>query len=621
MGVEVLSNGSVIEIIETATEVVEVDQDLNVVGIPGGGNTGQILAKTGDGDYAVGWSTTKEILTADRTYYLRPDGNDANTGLSNTSGGAWLTLQHAWDWVAHNVDLNGYQVTFQLADGTYSGIFCGYGDIGINNGPVYIKGNLSDVNAVTIVADAGPYPPYDYAIAVYSMYSVSSIYLLNVTIHGPTPQVYGINAENGNFVCVGFDEDFNYYDTKFTGQFYSAISVWNTSSVILYGNNLYLSPTGTWTRFAAGSRSNLDIEPNNFIITSPLTVSDSLITAYVSCTVFFWYSSTSGSVIGKKYNLSQGSILVTLDVTVPGSVAGTTDTLISSLDSITNASLDSSNDLVRIWDASASSDKKITYAELLSGRVSGPASATDKAIVRYDGTTGKLVQNSGISITDNAELLYSGMGFISAINGRLYVNAAGVDNFSGASNYIESRNALGIKLGTNNADNFIFTDNLFEQRRGTSPQTIRIYNTYTDGSNYERGFIGWSSGDLVVGVTSAGTGTNRNMILRPGNGTLQIGDSVAGASIAIYGTGRQINFWNSGGGIRATISNPSGETGILDISNGLSAGCAIQLQEMTAPAASATNGVRIYAEDNGSGKTRLMAKFATGAAQQIAIEP
>jgi hypothetical protein len=31
--------------------------------------------------------------------------------------------------------------------------------------------------------------------------------------------------------------------------------------------------------------------------------------------------------------------------------------------------------------------------------------------------------------------------------------------------------------------------------------------------------------------------------------------------------------------------------------------------------------VRIYAEDNGSGKTRLMAKFPTGAAVQIAIEP
>lgn len=51
------------------------------------------------------------------------------------------------------------------------------------------------------------------------------------------------------------------------------------------------------------------------------------------------------------------------------------------------------------------------------------------------------------------------------------------------------------------------------------------------------------------------------------------------------------------------------------------AGSYHEMAEMTAPAAPAANGVRIYAEDNGSGKTRLMARFATGAAVQIAIEP
>lgn len=47
----------------------------------------------------------------------------------------------------------------------------------------------------------------------------------------------------------------------------------------------------------------------------------------------------------------------------------------------------------------------------------------------------------------------------------------------------------------------------------------------------------------------------------------------------------------------------------------------IETVEMTAPAAPAANGVRIYAEDNGSGKTRLMALFSSGAAQQLAIQP
>jgi hypothetical protein len=61
--------------------------------------------------------------------------------------------------------------------------------------------------------------------------------------------------------------------------------------------------------------------------------------------------------------------------------------------------------------------------------------------------------------------------------------------------------------------------------------------------------------------------------------------------------------------------------GILGVRNGSTGGAAISMVEQTAPSAPSTNGVYIYAEDNGSGKTRLMALFATGAAQQIAIEP
>lgn len=52
-----------------------------------------------------------------------------------------------------------------------------------------------------------------------------------------------------------------------------------------------------------------------------------------------------------------------------------------------------------------------------------------------------------------------------------------------------------------------------------------------------------------------------------------------------------------------------------------SAGASFELREMTAPSAPAANFVRLYAQDNGAGKTQLMARFATGAAQQVAIEP
>jgi hypothetical protein len=46
----------------------------------------------------------------------------------------------------------------------------------------------------------------------------------------------------------------------------------------------------------------------------------------------------------------------------------------------------------------------------------------------------------------------------------------------------------------------------------------------------------------------------------------------------------------------------------------------LAIAEMTAPAAGAANTARIFAVDNGAGKTQLMVQFATGAAQQISIE-
>jgi hypothetical protein len=49
------------------------------------------------------------------------------------------------------------------------------------------------------------------------------------------------------------------------------------------------------------------------------------------------------------------------------------------------------------------------------------------------------------------------------------------------------------------------------QRNGTNAQTYRLYNTFTDASNYERGFLRWSSNVFEVGPEAAGTGTARPM--------------------------------------------------------------------------------------------------------------
>ena len=50
---------------------------------------------------------------------------------------------------------------------------------------------------------------------------------------------------------------------------------------------------------------------------------------------------------------------------------------------------------------------------------------------------------------------------------------------------------------------------ILEQRSAATAQTFRIYNTFTDASNHERGFMRWSSNVLQIGTEKAGTGSAR----------------------------------------------------------------------------------------------------------------
>jgi hypothetical protein len=109
-------------------------------------------------------SGTREVQTADRTYYVRTDGSDSNDGSANTSGAAFLTIQKAIDTIA-GLDCKTFNMTVSIADGTYTGAitlksYLGSGTLTIT-GNTTTPGNVlistTSANAITATAAHGTF--------------------------------------------------------------------------------------------------------------------------------------------------------------------------------------------------------------------------------------------------------------------------------------------------------------------------------------------------------------------------------------------------------------------------------------------------------------------------------
>lgn len=103
----------------TAAGFQPLDSDLTAIAALTTASYGRSFLTLSDAPAARSTLGVRDVLTADRTYYVRTDGSDSNNGLANTSGGAFLTIQKALD-VVGLLDIRIYNVTISVGSGTFS---------------------------------------------------------------------------------------------------------------------------------------------------------------------------------------------------------------------------------------------------------------------------------------------------------------------------------------------------------------------------------------------------------------------------------------------------------------------------------------------------------------------
>jgi hypothetical protein len=95
--------------------------------------------------------------------------------------------------------------------------------------------------------------------------------------------------------------------------------------------------------------------------------------------------------------------------------------------------------------------------------------------------------------------------------------------------------------------------------------------------------------------------------------------TIGGNSLGIGAS--NVTTFNNATDATSTTTGAVRITGGLGVAKGIHLGTILTgTEQASEPAPPAANGFVIYAIDDG-GKTKLMVKFATGAAQQLAIEP
>lgn len=241
---------------------------------------------------------TRERLTANRTYYVSTTGSDSNNGLS--SGAPFLTVAKALSVILGTLDVSGFTVTIQLADGTYSVtsivIGSGVGIVAPTN--LVIRGNNTTPSNVKIAGS-------DYTFRAESFGAICTVLDMELSSTagrifsvGGGGQIYYGNVVFGNPSATGEDI------TVLSGGYVQA-----TSSYSTYTNK------GCHINVAGGQARVTGI---TVTITGTPSFATSFVKAYRGGVLVIFSNTYTGSATGPRFSVYGNGLIDTNGLATTG---------------------------------------------------------------------------------------------------------------------------------------------------------------------------------------------------------------------------------------------------------------------------------------------------------------
>lgn len=278
-----------------------------------------------------------------------------------------------------------------------------------------------------------------------------------------------------------------------------------------------------------------------------------------------------------------------------------------------------------------------------AGDVAGPASATDTGVALFDGTTGKLLKNSG-GLLNLGAFNATGLSLTSAAAGSgvtltaissnatedIKVVPKGTDTplitFGGAVAGIFSSTGTGIalKAGGSAVSTIVGTNGgALDFNVNSTNEGLRLIRASVIGTNdiFFQARSATGGYGIFEGINGLGTAITSGagvVIIAPERTTLLnmnttmvrfSGTSSSFPALKRSTTTLQVRLADDSAFADLSMRSIIGQTGYHEMT------------EMTAPAAPAANNFRIWAQDNGSGKTQAMIEFSSGGPIQLSIQP